>query len=110
MRIEGAGMAVDLPAGWEGEIGNGAALASSPEVRRATVSHFANFPLPAQRADFGAGAVDAMAPGDTVRRLRAADSHPQPGRRCQRVPARRTRCHNHPPTAARHTQDAPHRR
>lgn len=64
MRIEGAGMAVDLPAGWEGEIGNGAALASSPEVRRATVSHFANFPLPAQRADFGAGAVDAMGPGD----------------------------------------------
>lgn len=57
-------MAVELPPGWEGEIGNDAALASSPEVRRATVSHFANFPLPAERADFGAGAVDVMGPGD----------------------------------------------
>ena len=64
MRLSGAGLTVELPAGWEGEIGNGVALAAAPEVRRATVSHFANFPLPAERADFGAGAVDVMGPGD----------------------------------------------
>lgn len=64
MRLEGGGLAVELPPGWEGEIGNGVAPARAAEVRRRTVSHFASFPLPAGRADFGAEAVAAMRPGD----------------------------------------------
>jgi hypothetical protein len=64
VRLEGAGVAVDLPTGWEGEIGNAAALAAEGPADRKLVAHFANFPLPANRADFGAEAVKVMRPGD----------------------------------------------
>lgn len=64
MRLEGAGVTVDLPPGWEGEIGNAAALAAAGHGERKLVAHFANFPLPATRADFGAEAVKVMTPGD----------------------------------------------
>lgn len=64
MRLQSAGMSVDLPAGWEGEIGRGGELAPQGISRRPTVAHFANFPLPVERADFGAEAVEVMRSGD----------------------------------------------
>lgn len=64
MRLEGAGLGVDLPTGWEGEIGSGGGLAPQGVSRRPTVAHFANFGLPPDRADFGAEAVAAMRAGD----------------------------------------------
>lgn len=64
MRLQSAGMSVDLPAGWEGEIGRGGEMAPQGISRRPTVAHFANFPLPVERADFGAEAVEMMRTGD----------------------------------------------
>ena len=64
MRLEASGLSVDLPAGWEGEIGRGGELTTQGLSRRPTVAHFANFPLPAVRADFGAEAVATMKSGD----------------------------------------------
>lgn len=66
MRLRGAGVAVDLPPGWEGTIGRRAELApqGGVSVRQPTVGHFANFPLPAHRDDFGAETVDIMRAGD----------------------------------------------
>ncbi|HEX2154973.1 MAG TPA: hypothetical protein VHL52_13480 [Acidimicrobiia bacterium] len=64
MRLEAAGVTVELPVGWEGEIGGGGGLAPQGVSRRPTVAHFANFPLPAVRADFGAEAVASMQAGD----------------------------------------------
>ncbi len=65
------GVTVGLPAGWEGEIFNrapevdGRSLSgpdSSGEVAR-NVVHLANFALPAERGDFGSGAVELMNSG-----------------------------------------------
>jgi len=64
MRLQGSGLSVDLPTGWEGEIGGGGELAPQGGSRRPTVAHLANFPLPATRADFGAEAVATMRAGD----------------------------------------------
>jgi hypothetical protein len=64
MRLQGAGLRVELPPGWGGEIGRGGELAPQGISRRPTVAHFANFPLPAERADFGAEAVASMRSGD----------------------------------------------
>jgi hypothetical protein len=65
-RLTGQNIAVDLPAGWEGTIGRAEALAplGGVQTRQPTVGHFANFPLPAARADFGAEAVEVMRAGD----------------------------------------------
>jgi hypothetical protein len=63
-RLQGAGITVELPAGWEGELGGGGELTPQGVSRRPTVAHFANFPLPAVRADFGAEAVAKMGAGD----------------------------------------------
>ena len=64
MRLQAAGLTVELPSGWEGEVQGGGELATQSLSDRRTVAHFANFPLPAERADFGAGAVEQMRPGD----------------------------------------------
>ncbi|MFP3916151.1 MAG: hypothetical protein ACLFWM_14830 [Actinomycetota bacterium] len=64
MRLEAAGMAVDLPPGWEGEVARGGDISPQGVSRRPRVAHFSNFPLPAERADFGAEAVVVMRPGD----------------------------------------------
>lgn len=65
------GVSVGLPSGWEGEIFNRAPLVggrslNSPsgdgEVAR-NVVHLANFALPAERGDFGSGAVELMNSG-----------------------------------------------
>lgn len=65
-RLTGSGVSVDLPSGWEGAIGRATVLEThgGHEVSRPTVGHFANFPLPAVRADFGAEVVEVMRPGD----------------------------------------------
>ncbi|CAN5860492.1 hypothetical protein BH23ACT5_BH23ACT5_01620 [soil metagenome] len=66
MRVSGHGVSVDLPSGWEGTIRGeppvgvqGAAGGEWP-----TVAHLANFPLPAERADFGGDVVESMRVGD----------------------------------------------
>ena len=62
MLIQGSGISVDLPPGWEGVIRPGGALASG--ARQYSLTHAANFPLPAVRGDYGSRAVDAMVNGD----------------------------------------------
>ena len=79
MRLAGHGLAFDLPARWEGAIGRRPADAGAAAVaagaRRAVaaalpheqllpVAHLGTFALPADRGDFGSGAVDVMAGGD----------------------------------------------
>lgn len=63
MRLQGSGLSVDLPSGWEGEISGGGGLAPQG-ARRPTVAHFANFPLPGGRSDFGSETIASMHPGD----------------------------------------------
>jgi hypothetical protein len=62
MRLAGEGIRVELPRGWEGVIGPSAQL-DDGTVRHA-VAHFASFPLPASRGDFGGGAVNLMGTSD----------------------------------------------
>lgn len=62
--LSGQGIEVTLPAGWEGVIGRSAEL-DDGAVRR-VVAHFASFPLPAQRGDYGGGAVERMGPQDAL--------------------------------------------
>jgi hypothetical protein len=79
MRLAGHGLAIDLPSRWEGTIGRrpadpaaaavavGAARTAAPalaEEQLLPVAHLATFALPAERGDFGSGAVDVMAVGD----------------------------------------------
>jgi hypothetical protein len=69
-RLEAFGLAADLPNGWDGEIyrrdsgvlGFGPAAVGPGEVVMPIV-HLANFALPAERGDYGGGAVDAMGRG-----------------------------------------------
>lgn len=63
-RLIGQGIAVDLPHGWDGAIGRTADLGDG-SVRR-VVAHFASFPLPAGRGDFGGGAVELMGSDDAL--------------------------------------------
>lgn len=67
MKLSGAGLSVDLPAGWEAEISGpeGEARPHQGAHRRAVV-HAANFPLPPDRGDFGSGAVELMSRGDAL--------------------------------------------
>lgn len=78
MRLHGAGVAADLPRGWEGRIRRGpqapsAATAAAERDGRApalppeedlATAHLGTFPLPADRGDFGSGAVERMMAGD----------------------------------------------
>jgi hypothetical protein len=62
MRLAGFGLAADLPPGWDGR-----AYRRPPDRADTTtrpVLHAANFPLPADRGDFGSGAVETMGPDD----------------------------------------------
>jgi hypothetical protein len=61
--LTGEGITVRLPPGWEGVIGQRSTLEDG-SVRN-VIAHFASFPLPARRGDFGAGAVDVMGANDT---------------------------------------------
>lgn len=60
--LSSEGISVVLPPGWDGEIGHESTMEDG-SVRN-VVAHFASFPLPASRGDFGGGAVDLMGPGD----------------------------------------------
>jgi hypothetical protein len=70
--ISSAGLAADLPAGWDGEIFVRAAPhgGSAPQTTSGTVAvarpvlQFATFALPSVRGDFGDGAVELMGPRD----------------------------------------------
>lgn len=78
MRLAGHGLTVDLPSRWEGTIGRRpadpgaasaaagarAAAAALPQEQLLPVAHLATFALPADRGDFGSGAVDLMGGGD----------------------------------------------
>ena len=63
-RLSGEGITVDLPPGWEGSIGRSSELADG--AIRNVVAHFASFPLPPRRGDFGGGAVDLMEGTDAL--------------------------------------------
>lgn len=70
MRVAAHGIGADLPPGWEARItrrpppvasaAGGALAAGVPHP----VAHMASFPLPAERGDYGSGAVDVMGPDD----------------------------------------------
>lgn len=91
MRFDSAGIAVDLPPGWEAsvfrreEVGpRAAALADDVRARTAPgatthpVLHAASFPMPAQRGDYGSGAVDVMGARDVFVTL--LEFHPDAAR------------------------------
>lgn len=69
MRIRAHGIGVNLPDSWEGAIsveqpvGVEAFEAGGPPTTL-PVAHFATFPLPAGRGDFGGGVVPLMTKGD----------------------------------------------
>lgn len=72
------GISVDLPSGWDGHIraaGQGAASADraveaegAPDVPvgEGMVLHAASFALPAERGDYGSGAVEVMGGSDVL--------------------------------------------
>jgi hypothetical protein len=81
VRLNGQGLSVDVPDGWDGEIFRrdpdpaiDADLTSEtrPELTGA-VLHVANFPLPSQRGDFGSGAVEVMRRQDVLVVLKEYD-------------------------------------
>lgn len=65
--LSGAGIRVELPAGWEGAIdGERVGLQLADGAQRYPVVHLANFPLPPSRGDFGSAVVESMGPGDIL--------------------------------------------
>ncbi len=60
MRLHG--LEVDVPQGWDGEIYRRSELPDPQGGTSLPVVHLANFPLPAERGDFGSGAVERMRP------------------------------------------------
>ena len=60
--IEAFGIGIDLPKGWDGQIGvaepGGDGVHAAGVIK--PVLHAANFPLPPDRGDFGSGAVEVM--------------------------------------------------
>lgn len=96
MKLESSGIAVDLPRGWDGAIFTGGADGGSAALRQQqtggrlvdpgsgtttpghAVLHAASFPLPAQRGDYGSGAVDRMVGEDMF--LALLEFHPDSAR------------------------------
>ena len=62
MRLDFAGAAVDLPAGWEARARRQEAVL--PGRPGNLLLHAATLPLPVGRGDFGSGVVDTMGPDD----------------------------------------------
>jgi hypothetical protein len=81
-RIESWGLSVDPPKGWDAAIYRRAPEAPGPAAGAATsvpetpmpILHLANFPLPAQRGDYGGGAVEQMGSGAVF--LSILEHHP----------------------------------
>lgn len=59
-RLTRAGVGVDVPPGWEGDISGGGRRLLSDGAREPTVVQLASFPMPPERGSFGAGAVERM--------------------------------------------------
>ena len=62
MRLEHAGVVVDLPPGWEARART--QPPSEPGARGNLLLHVATVPLPAGRGDFGSGVVETLGPDD----------------------------------------------
>lgn len=67
LKMEAIGINLGLPPGWEAEVdgGGGDAEEGSAKVTTPRV-HLGNFALPANRGDFGSGAVEKMVSGDIL--------------------------------------------
>jgi len=74
-RITGSGIAVDVPAGWDGRIytrvpaptaGRRPDAAFAQGETTAAVVHIASFPLPPETGDYGGGAVELMSSKDLL--------------------------------------------
>lgn len=73
-RFQASGIAIELPRGWEAQIrragmspgGLQAAAADGTSAGHGSVLHAASFPLPAERGDFGSGAVEVMGGSDVL--------------------------------------------
>jgi hypothetical protein len=63
-RLTRAGVGVDVPPGWEGDISGGDRRLLGDGAREPTIVHLASFPIPPKRGSFGAGAVEHMNPRD----------------------------------------------
>ena len=69
-----AGLTIELPKGWDGQIrtaGQSAASAvrtanDGPRPIEGVVLHAASFPLPPERGDYGSGAVEVMGGSDVL--------------------------------------------
>ena len=69
MRLSAHGLTASLPAGWEGAFTTardapGVRTPSGVTTASLPTLHLANFALPADRGDFGSGAVDVMGASD----------------------------------------------
>ena len=64
MRLQGAGIHVDLPRGWEGRVRGALRAASVDQAPEPVVVQAANFALPPTLGDFGGGAVETMTSRD----------------------------------------------
>jgi len=62
--VHAHGVAIRTLDGWEARISRRPPV--EPEERTHSVTHIANFPLPARRGDFGSGAVERMARDDVL--------------------------------------------
>ncbi len=65
MKMRSQGIGVDVPQGWDGEIyrrsgGFQPRAAGAQGEATSPVMHLGNFPLPAERGDYGSGAVEVM--------------------------------------------------
>lgn len=63
-RLERSGVAVEVPAGWEGTLTGGGFELMADGAVEPTVMHLGTFPLPAERGSFGSGAVELMSNQD----------------------------------------------
>ena len=99
--LAAGGLSVDLPAGWDGADPDGGAERrapprtrprappSTPPRPRPSVLHAASFALPAERGDYGSGAVELMGGSDVLdlpprARARGGRHRPVPPRRASR--------------------------
>lgn len=64
MRLQGAGISLDLPRGWEGRVRGALQAASVGRAPDPVVVQAANFALPSTLGDFGGGAVETMTARD----------------------------------------------
>ena len=74
--LAASGLSIDLPRGWDGQIrgverasaagADPGAAASRPAGPTPVILHAGSFPLPAERGDYGSGAVDVMTDADVL--------------------------------------------